>query len=90
VGEGQAAVSFRLEGTSETQWVRAVILLDPAGQPYLPATSTVAAGNRPFVVEESLPPTAGEWRVASPVLQAEGKVHLLVRQVKLEERTLAS
>lgn len=82
VEEGQSFVSVALAGSSQA-WARALVLVDPAGQPYRSQGPTASAGSGDVRTEERLPPTPGEWRVASPVVHAEGGFGLVVRQVRL-------
>lgn len=69
VDEGQTFAMVTLAGGG-SQWARAFTLVDPAGQPYSTSTignaETEAMGPRGVYLQEQLPATPGEWRIAAP------------------------
>lgn len=91
VDEGQSVVLLALSSHSE-RFARAFILIDPANQPY--ATNRIsnfensAEPSREFTTE-TLPPTAGEWRVIAPTIHdPSASFTLNVQQIAIETRTL--
>ena len=69
VDEGQTFVLVSVYGGG-SQWARAFQLFDPSGAPY-PSTTietfeAEGAGPRGVFLEERLPPTPGQWRIAAP------------------------
>lgn len=91
VDAGQSSVLLTISSHSE-QFARAFTLIDPNHQPH--ATQSVnnfensPNPSREFTVE-SLPPTAGEWRVIAPTIHdPTASFTLTVRQIAIETRTL--
>lgn len=88
VEEGASFVHVTLQGES-TQYARAWRIFAPDGTPHDQQTETGSAGSGDVSITERLPPTPGEWRIVSPVVNADGGFTLKVNQVTLTTLTLA-
>lgn len=93
ISEGQSFAMVTLQGGG-AQWARAFYLFDPSGAPY----STTSMGNveadgagMQIFLQEQIPATPGEWRVASPAVHdPSGGFTLTVHQVAIAKAQVGS
>ena len=83
VDEGQLMVRLRLAGGAMAA-ARAFLLVTPEGDLYPAASPAGQIGGGNVDLEETLPPTPGEWRLLAPAAHSPDATYaLLVQQVKV-------